>query len=340
VSDIRRVVVDADQKVVIEHTPPPTPGAGEALIRSVYSGVCGSDTHAQHGRHPHIRLPYAVGHEVVGVVQQVGADVSGLAPGDRVTVEPTLPCWACKQCRAGRINLCENLGFFGCGYPQGGMAELFTIPADRLHRIPDDVDDLTAALIEPLSTPVHAARLAGPLEGKAVTILGAGSIGLLVLAVARARGASRIVVSDVLENKRAKAIALGADAVVDGGADDVVARVREALGESADVVFDCVAIQSTLDQAVGMALKGGTVVVVGVPARDFVMPVVAMQDQEVRVQGSATYLPEDFAEAIELLRAGAVTADQIVTGEFPLERAGDAFDASTSGEHVKVLVRI
>jgi 2-desacetyl-2-hydroxyethyl bacteriochlorophyllide A dehydrogenase len=340
VSDIRRVIVDADKQVVIEHTPAPTAGAGEALVRAVYAGVCGSDTHAQHGRHPHIRLPYAVGHEVVGVVQQVGADVDDLAAGDRVTVEPTLPCWSCKQCRAGRINLCENLGFFGCGHSQGGMAELFSIPANRLHWIPDDVDDLTATLIEPLSTPVHAARLAGPLAGKAVAILGAGSIGLLMLAVVRAHGASRIVVSDVLENKRAKALALGADAVVDATAEDVVAQVRAALGESADVVFDCVAIQSTLDQAVGMALKGGTVIVLGVPSRDVTMPVVVMQDQEVRVQGSATYLPEDFAESIELLRTGAVTPDQIVTGEFPIERAGDAFEASTSGEHVKVLVRI
>lgn len=340
VSDIRRVIVDADHHVVVERIAAPTPGPGDALVRAVYSGVCGSDTHAQQGRHPHIRLPYAVGHEVVGIVEQVSADVTDLAPGDRVTVEPTLPCWTCKQCRAGRVNLCENLGFFGCGHAQGGMAESFTIPGNRLHRIPDDIDDLTATLIEPLSTPVHAARLAGPLEGKAVAILGAGSIGLLMLAVVKAQGAARIVVTDMLETKRARALARGADAVVDAAAEDVVAQVRTALGESADVVFDCVAIQSTLNQAVEMALKGGTVVIVGVPSRDVTMPVVLMQDQEVRVQGSATYLPEDFDAAIALLRAGAVTAADIVTGQFPLERADAAFDASSSGEHVKVLVKI
>lgn len=337
-SDIRRVIVNADHEVVVEHTVAPVPEHGEVLVRAVYSGVCGSDTHAQHGRHPHIRLPYAVGHEVVGVVEQSGADVPGFAPGDRVTVEPTLPCWSCKQCRAGRVNLCENLGFFGCGYAQGGMAELFTIPSDRLHRVPDDLSDLQATLIEPLSTPVHAARLAGPLEGKAVAILGAGTIGLLVLAVVKAQGAARVVVSDVLENKRARALALGADAVVDAAAGDAAAQVRTALGESADVVFDCVAIQSTLNQAVDMALKGGTVIVVGVPARDVTMPLVVMQDQEVRVQGSATYLPEDFAASIELLRSGAVAVDDIVTGRFPLDRAAEAFDASAGGDHIKVLV--
>ena len=340
VSDIRRVIVDADHHVVVERVPAPSAGPGDALVRAVYSGVCGSDTHAQHGRHPHITLPYAVGHEVVGVVEAVGRDVHDVAPGDRVTVEPTLPCWSCKQCHAGRVNLCENLDFFGCGHPQGGMAESFTIPANRLHRVPDDIDDLTATLIEPLSTPVHAARLAGPLRGKAVAILGAGSIGLLMLAVVRAQGAARVVVTDVLESKRAGALARGADAVVDAGAEDVVARVRSVLGESADVVFDCVAVQSTLEQAVGMALKGGTVVIVGVPARDMTMPVVVMQDQQVRVQGSATYLPEDFDASIQLLRAGAVTAADLVTGQYPLERADAAFDASSSGEHVKVLVKI
>ena len=339
-SDIRRVVVTADHQVVVERAAAPVPGPHDALVRAVYAGVCGSDTHARHGRHPHIQLPYAVGHEVVGVVQQVGPEVSDVAPGDRVTVEPTLPCWSCKQCRAGRENLCERLDFFGCGHAQGGMADLFTIPTNRLHRVPDDLDDLTASLIEPLSTPVHAARLAGPLKGKAVAILGAGTIGLLMLAVVRAQGASRVVVSDVLENKRALALAQGADAVVDAAADDVAERVRAALGESADVVFDCVAIQSTLTQAVAMALKGGTVVVVGVPSRDVMLPLVVMQDQQVRVQGSATYLPEDFEEAIDLLRSGAVRAEDIVTGEFPLDRACAAFDASTSGDHVKVLVRV
>ena len=129
-------------------------------------------------------------------------------------------------------------------------------------------------------------------------------------------------------------------AIVDAAAADVVEQVRAALGESADVVFDCVAVQSTVTQAVGMALKGGTVVVVGVPSRDVTMPLVVMQDQQVRVQGSATYTPEDFATSIELLRSGAVVAEDVVTGQFPLDRAAEAFEASTGGDHIKVLVRI
>jgi len=337
---ITRVIVTAEHEVTLTSVEAPRPVAGEALVRSVLSGVCGSDTHAQHGRHPHIALPYAPGHEVVGVVDELGEGVTEVAVGDRVTVEPTLPCWHCKQCLAGRQNLCENLTFFGCGYAQGGMAQLFTVPANRLHRIPDEMDDVTASLIEPLSTPVHAVRLAGSVEGKAVAILGAGTIGLLVLAVVRSQGAARVVVSDVLESKRDRALRLGADAVVDARAADVVDQVRSALGESADVVFDCVAIQSTVDQAVDMARKAGTVVIVGVPSAPVTLDLPVVQDEQVRVQGAATYLPQDYAASIELLRSGAVRSEDMVTATFPLEQAADAFAASTSGDQVKVLVRL
>jgi hypothetical protein len=119
---MRRVVVSRTG-ITVEQAPIPTPGPDEALVRSVVAGVCGSDTHAAHGRHPFVALPYAPGHEVVGVVTAIGAAVTGVRPGQRVTVEPDLPCWNCKQCLRGQQNLCENLQFFGCGYPQGGMVK-------------------------------------------------------------------------------------------------------------------------------------------------------------------------------------------------------------------------
>jgi 2-desacetyl-2-hydroxyethyl bacteriochlorophyllide A dehydrogenase len=337
--EMRRVVVSAAGIDVVA-ADIPNPGPAEAQIRAVLAGVCGSDTHAAHGRHPFIRLPYHPGHEVVGVVERIGADVTSVQPGQRVTVEPTLPCWTCKMCRTDRPNLCENLQFFGCGWDQGGMADYFTVPADRLHLVPADLDDRTAALIEPLSTPAHAIRLAGPVTGKAVAVLGAGTIGLLLLAVLKAHGAKRIVVTDLLAGKRQRALALGADAVVDAAAGDVVDRIRTALGESADIVFDCVAIESSIAQAIALASKGGTVTVVGVPSRDVTIPLPIIQDHQIRIQGSATYLAEDFAESIALLLQGAVHADDIVTAVRPMSQVAKAFEESASGEHVKVLVRM
>lgn len=334
---MRRVIVQTDGIVLVE-AERPTPLADEVGVETTVSGVCGSDTHAAAGHHPFVPLPYAPGHEVVGIVREVGADVTGVAAGDRVTVEPTLPCGACKMCRTGRSNICENLRFFGCGYEQGGMADFFTVPASRLHMIPDAMSDLDAALIEPLATPVHAERLSGGTRDKAVVIIGAGTIGLLMLAAVRHAGAKRVVMTDPLEGKRERALRLGADAVVDAASPTAVEQVRDLLGESADVVFDCVSIEPTVAQAVRLASKGGIVMTVGVPAKPVVVPLPVLQDHQVRLQGSATYMPEDYARAVEIIQAGGAKASDIVTAQFPLERVADAFASSASGGEVKVVV--
>lgn len=335
---IRRVRITAVDTVDVTTDRPADLGAGEVRIRPVHVGLCGSDTHALHGRHPHITLPYAPGHEVVGAVTELGAAVDTVAIGDRVVVEPTLPDWTCKQCLLGRPNLCEQLEFFGCGHEQGALADEFVVRADRLHLVPDDMDDLTAALIEPLSTPVHAARICGPLQDQAVVILGSGTIGLLMLAAARHDGARRIVMTDPLAAKRETALRLGADAVVDASAPDMVEQVRRELGESADVVFDCVAVESTIQAGVTLATKGGTVAIVGVPSRDVVTPVVAAQDNQVRIQGCATYVADDFRTAIGMLRAGEVRAADFITARFSLDEAEQAFAAASSGDQIKVVV--
>jgi threonine dehydrogenase-like Zn-dependent dehydrogenase len=228
------------------------------------------------------------------------------------------------------------------------MADWFTVAADRLHVVPDDLDDQTAALIEPLSTPVHAVRLAGDafgtglagVRGRAVAVLGAGTIGLLVLAVLTAHGARRVVVTDMMAAKRDKALELGADAAVDAAAPDAAEQVRTALGESADIVIDCVAIQPTVRQAIAIADKGGTVVIVGVPAADVTIPLALVQDHQIRIQGSATYLPEDYAESIRLLQDGAVRSADFVTATRSMEEVAEAFDLSASGHHIKVRVTI
>jgi 2-desacetyl-2-hydroxyethyl bacteriochlorophyllide A dehydrogenase len=302
------------------------------------SGICGSDVHAAHGRHPFVPLPYLPGHEVAGVVAAVG-DSTTIGIGQRVVAEPILFCGSCKYCRDGRYNLCRTMEFFGCTAPTGGMAEYFVLPEHRLHAVPASLGDLQAALIEPLSTPVHAVRLAGPdLTGKSVAILGAGTIGLLTLAAALSRGAASVAVTDPLAAKRELALRLGAGSVHDATAPDVVQEVRDVLGESADVVFDCVAVQATVDQAIAMALKGGTVVIIGVPAAPVTVPLPQIQDLQVRIQGSATYVREDYLEAIRLLEAGVVRAQDMITAQYPIGHAAAAFAEASSGRQVKVVL--
>ncbi|SDD81348.1 2-desacetyl-2-hydroxyethyl bacteriochlorophyllide A dehydrogenase [Auraticoccus monumenti] len=334
----RRVKVTGPGRVEVVTEPLPEVGPDEVLVRLLVAGVCGSDVHGAHGTHPLIDLPYYPGHEAVGTVEEVGAAVSGLTVGQRVTAEPPLPCWGCKMCRTGRSNLCENLEFFGCGFREGGMADVFTVRGDRLHVVPDDLDLEQASLIEPLATPVHAVRLAGDVAGKAVAVIGCGTIGLLVLAVLRARGARAVVMTDVLAAKRAGALAAGADAVVDGTLPDAAERVRAELGETADVVLDCVGVQATMDQAVDMVQRGGTVVLVGVPARPLQIPAILVQDRQLRIQGSATYLPEDYAESMAMLQAGTPDAASMITASYPLEEAAEAFEAAARGDQVKVLL--
>ncbi len=333
---MRRVVVYPG-RIAVEAAEVPAPGPDEALVRTLAVGVCGSDLHAARGHHPFVPLPYRPGHEVVGVIE-TGA--GPWTPGQRVIVEPDLPCWTCKMCTSGRENLCENLQFFGCGYAQGGMADYFTLAANRLHPVPDTVDDHTAALIEPLSTPVHAVRLAGDVAGRSVAVLGAGTIGLFTLAVLRAHGAGKVVSTDPNLSKRERAAALGADATVDARTPDVAGQVREVLGGSADIVFDCVAVQSSMDQAIAIADKGGTVMVVGVPAREVTVPLPIVQDHQIRIQGSATYLPEDYSESADLLSRGAVRTADFVTATRPLAQVAEAFELASSGNHVKVLVTV
>jgi threonine dehydrogenase-like Zn-dependent dehydrogenase len=183
-------------------------------------------------------------------------------------------------------------------------------------------------------------RLAGPdLTGQTVVVLGAGTIGLMTLAVARQHGAARIVVTNRSAGKREHALRLGADAAIDPREPRAHQAIMAALGgEQADVVFDCVAVQDTMDQAFGLVLKGGTIVVVGVPAGPVTVPLPDLQDRQIRVQGSAVYLPEDYSESIALLTGGAVRAGDLITARYPLDEAAVAFEAAASREQIKVIL--
>lgn len=337
---IRRVVVHGIDDVEVASEPIAVPGAGEAAVRPTYVGICGSDTHACLGSHPFIDLPYRPGHEVVGRVDAVGPGVTGIAVGERVVVEPNLACGYCRQCAAGRYNICRELAVFGCQTP-GGLADRFVIGADRLHRVPDGLADVDAVLTEPLATPVRAVRSVGDLRGRSVVVLGAGPIGLLVMAAARAAGAARIAVTDLIASKRERALSLGADAAFDATGDLVPNALAE-LGDGADVVFDCVAREPSMAQAARIVTKGGEIVVVGVGAAGTTpVRLDLIQDRELVVRGSLMFVARDFTESLRLIEAGAVRADQLVTAVYDgLDAAGDAFRASTDAEQCKVLIRL
>jgi 2-desacetyl-2-hydroxyethyl bacteriochlorophyllide A dehydrogenase len=335
----RRVVVHSIDDITIEHTGIPEVGPGEVLIRNTVVGICGSDLHAAHGRHPFIDLPMRPGHEVVGVVARTGAGVDPVLVGSRIVIEPNLACGKCPQCVEGRYNICATLEVFGCQTP-GGMSDYSVIAADRVVVLPNDLEDRWAALIEPAATPVHAVRRAGDLRGRSILVIGAGPIGLFVLLAARAAGATRVVVADLIASKRALAERLGAHATFDSGAPDAVDKATAALDGKADVVFDCVSRESTVRLAIGVLQKGALLMIVGVAAGPTAIDLDLVQDRELTITGNLMYVREDFERAIELLREKTFDLDDVVTAQFDIENAYEAFHASDDPHHVKVLVTI
>ena len=341
-STTRRVLVNRLDDISIEMVPEAAPGPGEARVRSTLVGICGSDMHAASGHHPFIDLPYRPGHEAIGVVDAVGAGVDESWIGRRVAVEPNLACGHCRQCLAGRYNICRELLVFGCQMP-GALADSFCIATDRLVALPDDLDDAHAILIEPLATPVHAVRRAaetvGDLRDRRVVVIGAGPIGLFVMLAARHAGA-RVVVADLLESKRARAERLGATGSFDPTADSAVESALELLGGPAAVVIDCVARESSVAQAVALVDKGGAIMIVGVASGATPVPLDLIQDRELALVGNLMYVRDDFTAAIDLLAAGAVPVDEFISATFDLEHAADAFAASADPENVKVVVTV
>jgi L-iditol 2-dehydrogenase len=327
---LRQVVLSAVRELHVEEGPLPEPPPGQLRVRAERVGICGSDLHAYAGRHPFIELPVVPGHEAAGLVDAVGQGVEGFQPGDAVLLEPNLVDHSCRYCSTGRYNLCEQLVVVGC-QTAGALAEAFVAPAERFHRVPEGMSMAQAAMVEPLSTATHALRIAGGVEGRTVVILGAGSIGMLTMLAARASGAAAIAMTDPIASKREMALRLGAQMAADPRSAETVEAIRAGLPWRPDVVFDCVASQASIDQAVALSLNGGTVVVAGVPHGEVTIPLHLVQDRELRLQGTAMYVREDVQRAIELIADGQVPAEQLISGTFALGDAERAFKAAAEG---------
>ncbi|MCJ1674615.1 MULTISPECIES: zinc-binding dehydrogenase [unclassified Rathayibacter] len=338
---MHRAVAEPLSGVRLETADVPTPAAGQVLVQSVLVGICGSDIHAIAGHHPFLASTYLPGHEATGVVAALGEGVEGVEVGQRVLLKPNVACGTCLNCRAGRSNACERLSWIGCdpsGHWAGAMAEYFVAPAGNLYAVPDSVDDETAALVECLATPVHAARIAGDLAGARVVVLGAGTIGVLCVVAALNAGAGTVVATDLDEGKLARATRIGAHGAVKASDADANEQVAAALGGPADVVLDCVANERSYAQAVSLLRRAGTLVVVGVPARDAVLPMPIIQDFEIRVQGCAAYTEADVETAISIAVDGGLPTAEVVSGRYSLEDISDAFTAANADSTGKLLV--
>jgi 2-desacetyl-2-hydroxyethyl bacteriochlorophyllide A dehydrogenase len=309
----------------------PEPRADEARVRIAFCGVCGSDLHRFRGDLPLITV--TPGHELSGVVDAVGPDVTSLRVGDQVAVEPLVPCRACRYCHSGHHQLCPRAEFLAADV-DGGFAEYVVLPELMLHQLPPAVSLAQAALAEPLAVALHALRLGGVGRGSTVCVLGAGTIGLLVLQAARASGAARVLITARYPHQAELARTLGADGVVDGDAEVAAEIVRLTDGEGADAVIETVGGHApTPAQAVSAARRRGRVAIVGAFAAPQPFDFRTLVMKELTLVGSHTYdygpdMHRDFEVALSLLATGAVNLDRFVDRKFPLTSIDDAFQAA------------
>ncbi len=310
--------------------PRPTPGPGQVLVKIAAVGVCGSDVHYyQDGRigDQVITAPLVLGHECSAWVAETGPGVAGLTPGQLVAVEPAIPCGRCEPCLEGNLNLCLNMRFFGTPPIDGVFCEYTVVPAENCFPLPPGLTPEDGALLEPMGIALHSVGLAPLKAGQVVAVLGAGPIGLLIAAVARASGAGPIYMTEPLAARRQFALAYVADAVFDPTTQDVVAEILAATGgRGVDVAYEAAGAPQTPNQAASITRRGGEVVIAGIPADDtMVMRAFTVRVKELTIR-LVRRMRHTYPRAIRLVERGAVQLRPLVTHTFPLERIGAAFE--------------
>lgn len=318
----------------------PEPGSNEVVLRVGACGVCATDLHMFHGSFA-VDFPVVLGHESAGTVAEVGDNVDGLASGDRVAVNPVVPCYTCSYCKRGETNLCENaasIGGAGDRILDGSFAEYVRVPAGNVENI-GDLPFRHAALAEPLACCVHAADRSGVGQADSVAVIGAGPIGLLMLQTLRNRGASPIAVSELDPKRRELAAEMGADLVVDPEASDPVETIEEEIG-AVDAGIEVVGLIPTIQQAYDVTAKGGTTLIVGVPKQEATMEINPFEIyyNDLDIRGTFALTHETFEQAVSLLQHGRIDAAPLVTEEIGLGDIPTAFERMENNEGLKKVV--
>jgi threonine dehydrogenase-like Zn-dependent dehydrogenase len=320
---MRAVVTSAPHRAELaERAEPGAPGPGQVLVRPQAVGICGSDFHYFLGEMgEQAEYPRVQGHEVGAVVEAVGPDCSrGLSAGDSVALHPLSHCGHCYPCRVGRTNVCDNFSLIGI-HEDGGFQELLSMPEELVFPTSERRPQI-AALAEPLSIAVRAVNRARLSEGEHAVVFGAGPIGQAIGLLAAERGASVLMI-DPMENRLAIGAALGAETL--GWSDDVVDAAREwAGGEGAEVVFDATGAPEAIRAGFEAAVSAGRLVMVGMSHHDVPLRVFGFVDKELDVLGVSCCKGDEFGEAVRFVEHNGDRLENLITQEFPLERAPEA----------------
>jgi len=319
----------------------PTIGLRDVLVRVRAASICGTDLHI-YAWDPwsasRIKPPMTFGHEFCGDVERIGAEVEGIRPGDFVSAEMHLADGTCRQCRMGQPHVCQNLKIIGID-KDGCFAEFVSIPATNIWKIDPAIPEQYAAIMDPLGNAVHTV-LSGEIAAQTVAVTGAGPIGLMAIAVAKACGASTIFATEVNPHRRALAKQMGADEAFDPAEGDVVAKVREATGGAgADVLLEMSGHPTAIRQGLQMMRAGGRASLLGIPSQPVTLDLVS----EVIFKGATVHgifgrkMFETWVQMTELLKSGKLHLEPLFHERMPLERFADAFALLQGGLAGKIL---
>ncbi len=314
----------------------PEVGPEQVLIEPEIFGICGSDVHSYTGHHPFVDPPIVLGHEYSGIVKEIGEDVDNLEEGQRVTSEIVINCGVCHSCRDGRYQICENGRYLGNVGWNGAMAEYLVMYADKVHKIPDELSPRQGAMVEPAAVGIHAVRRSNFQVGDTALVLGAGVIGNLTAQALMAAGASRVVITDVIEERVEKAKKTCCGEALNTDEIDLQNWIKDNLGrENLNIIFDCVGIEQTLDTAISLARKGSQIIMVGVPPTEISVNMAFVQDRELEIIGSLQYIDKDYIRAIKFLKNEQLTVEPLITHVLPMSEYERGFELAGSQEEAR-----
>jgi L-iditol 2-dehydrogenase len=307
----------------------PAAGAGEVLIRVGACGICGSDVHGYDGSSGRRIPPIVMGHEAAGRIAAVGVGVTGLAEGDRVTFDSTIYCGACGFCKRGEMNLCDHRQVLGvsCGdYSRAGaFAEYVAVPARVVYKLPESISFAEAAMLEAAAVAIHAVSLAEISAQSTALVVGAGTIGVLILQALRAAGCKRVFVSDVDASRLKLAKELGAADILRADADVVEHILQRTSGVGVDVAMEAVGRDETVNAAIASVRRGGAVVLVGNISLAATLPLQKVVTRQIRLQGSCASAGE-YPQAIALMASGAIRVKPLISAIAPLAEGPQWFE--------------
>jgi 2-desacetyl-2-hydroxyethyl bacteriochlorophyllide A dehydrogenase len=323
---MRQAIMISPGKIEFHEIPEPGQlNENEILLRIKKIGICGSDIHVFHGNHPATPYPVVQGHEYSAIVEATGKNVTRIKKGMKATARPQVICGECRPCKRGQYNACQTLKVQGFQAP-GVAQDLFVVPEERIVAIPDSMTLEQGAMIEPAAVGAHSTNRTSDLKGKNVVVSGAGTIGNLVAQFAIARGAGKVLITDISDYRLNIAQQCGITGTLNVNDIPFEDGIRSFFGEEGfQVGFEAAGVQTSLDVLMQFVEKGGNIVILGVYSHNPVVNMFYLGEHELNIYGSMMYRHEDYETAVEMIASGKIITSPLITRSFPFENYPDAY---------------